>query len=171
MPEHTSKSCRTYVYQDDLLALREPTFSDDRGLGLNRADGKPAVGEDGNDTSQEALRTLVVIRITGLGFSKIAERTSMINNQNHPVFPATPRMGRMAAASKLDKIRARFKLDLIVVKSALCWRVVQRCNPPEQRQSDGQLASLVEERSVKNGTGNESTAKHRRICALAIRSD
>jgi hypothetical protein len=48
---------RTYVYQDDLLALREPTLSDDRGLGLDRADGKPAVGEDGDDTSEEALRT------------------------------------------------------------------------------------------------------------------
>lgn len=45
----------THVYGNDLFTLGEPALSDERSLGLDRADGQPAVGEDGNHTSEETL--------------------------------------------------------------------------------------------------------------------
>lgn len=45
----------THVDGDDLFTLGEPALSDERSLGLDRAYGQPAVGEDGNDTSEETL--------------------------------------------------------------------------------------------------------------------
>lgn len=88
----------------------------------------------------------------------------MMNNQNQPVFPATPRMGRIAAANRLEKTRAKFKDDLHGdrnKRSASVTLGVWRMSLPEQRQSDRQLAGLVEEGSVQDGTGNESTAKRK----------
>jgi hypothetical protein len=54
----------------------------------------------------------MVVRTSAEGFSSTAGHTSIINNQNQPVFPATPRMGRIAAAKRLENTRAKFKLDL-----------------------------------------------------------
>jgi hypothetical protein len=45
-------------------------------------------------------------------FTGMETHTSMMNSQNHPVLPAVPRMGKMAAAKRLENTRARFKLDL-----------------------------------------------------------
>jgi hypothetical protein len=45
----------TYVDGDDFFSLREPALTDDEGLGLNRADRKPKVGEDGDETSEKSL--------------------------------------------------------------------------------------------------------------------
>lgn len=45
----------TYVDGDDFFSLREPALSNDECFSLDRADGQPQVGKDGDYASEKSL--------------------------------------------------------------------------------------------------------------------
>jgi hypothetical protein len=87
-------------------------------------------------------------------FTRVETHTSMMKSQNHPVLPAVPRIGRMAAAKRLEKTRARFKLDLSgrQIRQILFGNI----DIPEKGESDRQFTGLVEKGGVKDSAWDEA---------------
>lgn len=109
----TTTSTETYVDGNHLFPFGEPAFPDHECFSLNGTNRKPQVGENGDGTGEKALRIGSNVSSSGNdGIPWLFGHTSMTKSQNHPGFPAVPRMGKIAAARRLEKTRAKFKLDL-----------------------------------------------------------